>query len=207
MTRPLRSSLALLLAAVATAALCACGDDASGTGGAGGGAGGAGGVTSAGGAGGEGPSGGGGSGGSAAPSGVVEWTFDQTAHVTTDGQPPTAQLQKASSSLSLSISAVDPVVSATLNFSLSVAAGAEDVSIPAGSYPCAPANQLPTVTVSAAEGSIVATSVNAGYDCTLVLSEDVLDGGPVRGSLEGNLSDGGTTYPLTATFDLLEPAR
>ena len=105
----------------------------------------------------------------------------------------------------MSIAAVDTVANATLNVSLSLSASAGELSIPAGTYVCAPPTSLPAVNASAAEGSIVATSTNAGHDCSLVLEEQVVDGGVVRGSLVGNLSDGVTSYPISGSFDLSEP--
>jgi hypothetical protein len=196
----------LCLTCGSAALLSACGDDT------GAGAGGAtsssstGGMASAGGANEGGAStGGGGEGGAASPTGLVEWTFDDAARATSSAQPPTASLEKTASFLILSIAAVDTVASATLNLSLSLSATAGETSIPAGTYACAPSNMLPAVSVSAAEGSIVATSANAGHDCDLVLEEQVVDGGVVRGSLVGNVSDGVTSYPITGSFDLREP--
>ncbi len=198
---PGRELYALLLASCCGVALAACGDDTSGGAGGGTSSSSSGGASSAGGA----SAGGGGAGGGAAPTGVVEWSFDDAAHTTTSAQPPTVSLEKTASFLILSVSAVDAVASATLNFSLSLSAGEGETSIPAGTYVCSPPNMLPGVSASAAEGSIVATSANAGHDCDLVLEHQVVDGGVVRGTLIGTLSDGVTSYPLAGSFDLLEP--
>jgi hypothetical protein len=200
-----RELFALLLLTGCTAVVLAgCGDDTSGGTGGGASSSSSGGASSAGGSN-EGGGAQGGAGGGSAPTGLVEWTFDETTHTTSSAQPPTASLQKTASFLILSISAVDTVASATLNVSLSLSAGTGETSIPAGTYVCAPPNMLPGVNVSAAEGSIVATSTNAGHDCDLVLEEQVVDGGVVRGTLVGSLSDGVTTYPIAGSFDLLEP--
>lgn len=196
-----RELYALLLASSCAMALAACGDDTSGGAGGGSSSSSSGGASSAGGA----SAGGGGAGGGAASTGVVEWSFDDVAHTTSSAQPPTVSLEKTASFLILSVSAVDTVASATLNFSLSLSAGSGETSIPAGTYVCSPPNVLPGVNASAAEGSIVATSANAGHDCDLVLDEQVVDGGVVRGTIGGTLSDGVTSYPLAGSFDLLEP--
>jgi hypothetical protein len=194
----------LLLVCSGAVALAGCGDDTiGGSGGAGssstsGGATGAGGSNQGGGA-------QGGAGGGSAPTGLVEWTFGEARHTTSSAQPPIVSLEKTASFLILSISAVDTVASATLNLSLSLSASAGETSIAAGTYVCAPATMLPGVNASAAEGSIVASSANAGHDCELVLEEQVVDGGVVRGTLVGKLSDGVTTYPIAGSFDLLEP--
>jgi hypothetical protein len=81
----------------------------------------------------------------------------------------------------------------------------EGTVIEAGVYPCN--GNVPTPPLVNIQVGVAGTAFynhGAALDCTITLDEDVIEGGPVRGSFEGNLvniSNASDTIDVTGTFD------